>query len=419
MTHSEKMLLALEQEDLAQAQIELNEALRKDQSEILMELGEVLFSMGFLEETQSIYETLIKRLPENEADFLLPLAEIAIENDDIEAAFAYLEKIQPNSENYPSALLITADIYQVLGIPEVSEAKLKEAEKILPEEPLITFALAELYFSNQQWSKAHEQYQKLLALKMEEVAGVALVERIGNLLSMQGDFEASIPYLEAAVEKKETPDNLFQLAFVQLQLKENEKAIEALDKIRQLDPQYQVVYLYLAEALQAEERLEEAQAVIEEGLKENPYQVDFYHFASENSYRLHDSKKAEQYLIDALKTGEKEDETLLILSNLYLSEELYEEAIEAVEAMENTDQPYALWNLAQAYYQLEEFEQAAKFYAEASFSLQDEADFLKEYGLFLREEGRLREASEYLVNYLNLEPGDLEVLSILEDLQER
>ncbi|MGI6155699.1 MAG: tetratricopeptide repeat protein [Enterococcus sp.] len=419
MTHSEKMLLALEQEDLAQAQIELNEALRKDQSEILMELGEVLFSMGFLEETQSIYETLIKRLPENEADFLLPLAEIAIENDDIEAAFAYLEKIQPNSENYPSALLITADIYQVLGIPEVSEAKLKEAEKILPEEPLITFALAELYFSNQQWSKAHEQYQKLLALKMEEVAGVALVERIGNLLSMQGDFEASIPYLEAAVEKKETPDNLFQLAFVQLQLKENEKAIEALDKIRQLDPQYQAVYLYLAEALQAEERLEEAQAVIEEGLKENPYQVDFYHFASENSYRLHDSKKAEQYLIDALKTGEKEDETLLILSNLYLSEELYEEAIEAVEAMENTDQPYALWNLAQAYYQLEEFEQAAKFYAEASFSLQDEADFLKEYGLFLREEGRLREASEYLVNYLNLEPGDLEVLSILEDLQER
>ena len=307
MTHSENMLLALEQEDLAQAQIELNEALRKDQSEILMELGEVLFSMGFLEETQSIYETLIKRLPENEADFLLPLAEIAIENDDIEAAFAYLEKIQPNSENYPSALLITADIYQVLGIPEVSEAKLKEAEKILPEEPLITFALAELYFSNQQWSKAHEQYQKLLALKMEEVAGVALVERIGNLLSMQGDFEASIPYLEAAVEKKETPDNLFQLAFVQLQLKENEKAIEALDKIRQLDPQYQAVYLYLAEALQAEERLEEAQAVIEEGLKENPYQVDFYHFASENSYRLHDSKKAEQYLIDALKTGEKED----------------------------------------------------------------------------------------------------------------
>lgn len=419
MTHSENMLLALEQEDLAQAQIELNEALRKDQPAVLMELGEVLFSMGFLEEAQSIYETLIKRSPENEADFLLPLAEIAIENDEIEAAFELLEKIQPSSDQYPSALLITADIYQVLGIPEVSEAKLKEAEKILPEEPLILFALAELYFSNQQWSKAYEQYQKLLALEMEEVAGVDLVERMGTLLSMQGEFEAAIPYLTAAVETKETPDNLFQLAFVQLQLKENEKAIEALDKIRQLDPQYQAVYLYLAEALQAEERLEEAQTVIEEGLKENPYQVEFYHFASENSYRLHDSQKAEQYLIDALQTGEKEDETLLILSNLYLSEELYEEAIEAIEAMENTDQPYALWNLAQAYYQLEEFEQAAKFYEEASFSLQDEADFLKEYGLFLREEGRLSEASEYLVNYLNLEPGDLEALSILEDLQER
>ena len=74
--------------------------------------------------------------------------------------------------------------------------------------------------------------------------------------------------------------------------------------------------MYLAGALQHGERLEEAQEVIEEGIAQNPYQVDFYHFASENSYRLHDRNKAEKYLIDALETGEKEDETRLILSNL-------------------------------------------------------------------------------------------------------
>lgn len=416
MTHSEKMMAAIDNEDLPQANIELNEALQKDSNDMLMDLGEVLLSIGFLEEAKSVYETLTKRLPEEKEAFLLPLIEIEIENNQIETAFEMLETIDQNSEFYPQALLITADLYQILGIPEVSEAKLKEAQRLLPGEPLIAFALAELYFSNQQWQEANEHYQTLIAAGTKEMIGISMIERVGTLLSMSGSFEEAIPYLEAALEEKETADALFQLAFVNLQLHEHEKAIELLDKVRQLDPEFQGVYLYLAEALQHEERLEEAQEVIEEGIAQNPYQVDFYHFASENSYRLNDSKQAEKYLIDALETGEKEDETRLILSNLYLNEEMYEEAIETIEGLDNPDHPYALWNLAQAYYHLEEYDQAAKYYDEAYFSLGEEADFLREYSLFLREEGRLEEARVLLMKYLEMEPADLEAQSILEDL---
>lgn len=419
MTHSEKMMEAIQNEDLVQAQIELTEAIQKDDNDTLVELGEVLLSIGFLEEAKSVYETLILRIPAEKEAFLLPLAEIAIENNEIEEAFEMLEQIQKESDYYPQTLLITADLYQILGIPEVSEAKLKEAQSLLPKEPLIDFALAELYFSNQQYQEAHLYYKKMLAAGMKELVGISIIERIGTLLSMQGEFEEAIPYLENAIEEKETPESLFQLAFVYLQIDETEKAIPFLEKIRQLDPQYQGVYLYLAEALQKEERIEEAQEVIEAGIAENPYEVAFYHFASENSYRLHDSEKAEKFLLDALETGEQEDETRLILSNLYLNEEMYEEAIETITGMENADHPYALWNLAQANYHLEEYSDAAKYYEEASFLLGEEADFLKEYGLFLREEGRLREAKSTLANYLNLEPGDLEVQSILEDLLER
>lgn len=56
--------------------------------------------------------------------------------------------------------------------------------------------------------------------------------------------------------------------------------------IKTLNPHYQSLYLYLAEALQEEEQLEEAKAVIEEGITENPFQVELYQFASENAYRL-------------------------------------------------------------------------------------------------------------------------------------
>ena len=214
MTHSEQMMAAIQNEDLVQAQIELNEAIKTDDSETLIELGEVLLSIGFLEEATSVYETLIKRLPEEAAAFLIPLAEIAIENNEIEEAFEQLEKIDKDNPYYPQSLLVTADLYQILGIPEVSEAKLQEAKTLLPDEPMIDFAFAELYFSNQQYGEAHGYYQALLDAKIPEVLGISMIERIGTLLSMQGRFEAAIPYLESAIQEKETPDSLFQLAFV-------------------------------------------------------------------------------------------------------------------------------------------------------------------------------------------------------------
>jgi hypothetical protein len=58
--------------------------------------------------------------------------------------------------------LISADLYQLIGIPEVSEAKLLEAQKLLPKESLIRFALAELYFSTDRYKKRLSFIRSLL-----------------------------------------------------------------------------------------------------------------------------------------------------------------------------------------------------------------------------------------------------------------
>ncbi|GMG62998.1 tetratricopeptide repeat protein [Tetragenococcus halophilus] len=418
MTYSEKMLDALDQEDFAEAQLQLNQAIKEDSKDILEELGESLLSIGFLEEAKQVFENLKSRHPEQKENNL-PLAEIAVENNETDAALELLEEIGSDSELYPQALLVTADLYQVLGIPEVSESKLKEASRILPDEPLIQFALAELYLSMDRFNEAAFIYQHLLELGEEEINHVSIKERLGTTLSLEGDFENAVEYLEASLEEGETDERLFQTAFVYRQLKDNDKSIRYLQELRELNPQYRALYLPLAESLQEEELVEEAQTVIEEGIQENPYQVDLYHFASENSYRLHDAKKAEDYLLQALELGEKTEETLLTLSNLYINEERFEEAIKTVEQMEDTQNPYALWNLAHAYNELEDFEQAGQYYEQASVELKHEPDFMKEYGIFLREEGRLEEAKSYLSHYLEHEPGDMEAESILDDLSER
>ncbi|MDN6409016.1 MAG: tetratricopeptide repeat protein, partial [Tetragenococcus halophilus] len=415
---SEKMLDALDQEDFAEAQLQLNQAIKEDNEDILEELGESLLSIGFLEEAKQVFESLKSRHPEQKENNL-PLAEIAVENNETDAALELLEEIGSDSELYPQALLVTADLYQVLGIPEVSESKLKEASRILPDEPLIQFALAELYLSMDRFNEAAFIYQHLLELGEEEINNVSIKERLGTTLSLEGDFENAVEYLEASLEEGETDERLFQTAFVYRQLKDNDKSIRYLQELRELNPQYRALYLPLAESLQEEELVEEAQTVIEEGIQENPYQVDLYHFASENSYRLHDAKKAEDYLLQALELGEKTEETLLTLSNLYINEERFEEAIKTVKQMEDTQNPYALWNLAHAYNELEDFEQAGQYYEQASVELKHEPDFMKEYGIFLREEGRLEEAKSYLSHYLEHEPGDMEAESILDDLSER
>lgn len=418
MTYSEKMLDALDQEDFAEAQLQLNQAIKEDNEDILEELGESLLSIGFLEEAKQVFENLKSRHPEQKENNL-PLAEIAVENNETDAALELLEEIGSDSELYPQALLVTADLYQVLGIPEVSESKLKEASRILPDEPLTQFALAELYLSMDRFNEAAFIYQHLLELGEEEINHVSIKERLGTTLSLEGDFENAVEYLEASLEEGETDERLFQTAFVYRQLKDNDKSIRYLQELRELNPQYRALYLPLAESLQEEELVEEAQTVIEEGIQENPYQVDLYHFASENSYRLHDAKKAEDYLLQALELGEKTEETLLTLSNLYINEERFEEAIKTVKQMEDTQNPYALWNLAHAYNELEDFEQAGQYYEQASVELKHEPDFMKEYGIFLREEGRLEEAKSYLSHYLEHEPGDMEAESILDDLSER
>lgn len=413
-SYSEKMLTALKDENLSEANLMFEEALKKDEPEILSSLAEELQSLGFLDEAKRVLEKLLKDFPEEDV-FYLSLAEIAIENDDIDGAFEYLEQIDTNSENYLESLLVTADLYQVLGIPEVSEAKLLQAKTIAPEEPLITFALAELHFSANQLGEAINDYGQLQKQGIEEIANISIDERIGTAYSIMGGFEEAIPFLERALEKEHTSDRLFQLGFTYYQIHDHQKAINYLQELITLDPQYQSGYYYLADSLKEEELLEEALLAAEEGIKENPYQVELLHLASEIAYRLRDSKKAEELLLQALETGEKTDETLLTLSNLYLNEDQPDKAIEMVSQMDEEGNPYAAWNLAQAYDELEDFGAAGTYYKQAYEDLAHEPDFLKAYGIFLREDGQLETARVVLTNYLALESGDLEVQSLLEE----
>ena len=414
MSYSKKMLQALSDGDLVEAQLAFEKAQMEDLAEERLQLADNLFQLGFIEESETLYEKLFEEFPEEET-LKIALAEIAIENDDLEKAFTFLESIEETSDLYAQSLITQADIYQVLNIPEVSERKLKQAKEYLPDEPLLDLSLAELYFSNEDYLKAVDMYEKLRGSFKEGESPISLDERIGVALSRIGDFEHAIIHLEKAIEEDETVERLFQLALTFYQLEENERAIELLKQVKLMDESFNQVYYPLAQILFDEGLHDEVIEIIEEGISQNPYETSLYHLASDTAYHLGDKDQAKQYLEEVISLEIDADLSKIRLAELLLKEEEYEEVIQLMDTLENKEQNFSEWILAQAYNGLEEFDKAKEFYEKAKETLLDDPEFLKDYALFLREEGQIDVANELLKQYISIVPGDIEVASLIED----
>ncbi|MFC6348095.1 tetratricopeptide repeat protein [Vagococcus carniphilus] len=414
MSYSKKMLQALSDGDLVEAQLAFEKAQMEDLAEERLQLADNLFQLGFIEESETLYEKLFEEFPEEET-LKIALAEIAIENDDLEKAFTFLESIEETSDLYAQSLITQADIYQVLNIPEVSERKLKQAKEYLPDEPLLDLSLAELYFSNEDYLKAVDMYEKLRGSFKEGESPISLDERIGVALSRIGDFEHAIIHLEKAIEEDETVERLFQLALTFYQLEENERAIELLKQVKLMDESFNQVYYPLAQILFDEGLHDEVIEIIEEGISQNPYETSLYHLASDTAYHLGDKDQAKQYLEEVISLEIDADLSKMRLAELLLKEEEYEEVIQLMDTLENKEQNFSEWILAQAYNGLEEFDKAKEFYEKAKETLLDDPEFLKDYALFLREEGQIDVANELLKQYISIVPGDIEIASLIED----
>ncbi|MCI1818893.1 MAG: tetratricopeptide repeat protein [Carnobacterium maltaromaticum] len=417
MNYGEQMIEALQNNALEEAQELFIEALEKDQPEELYVLADTLYQLGFLAETKAIYEHLLIDFSHDD-ELKIGLAEIAIEEDDIDGAMDWLMAIEEESPAYPQALLVSADLYQVQGLYEVSEQKLLLAKELLPDEPILTFALAELYFVMGKYAQAIYGYEELSEAGLGEISGINLAQRIGSAYSAIGDFEQAIPYLELAEKENETTDLLFELGFTYLQNKEYRRASETLFKLKELDPSYTSLYPYLAKSLEEENQLDRATEVIREGLRADQYNPELFYYAADLFLKLGDEEQGEYYYQESLELNPDNETVQLALINLYLKQERFNEAVVKIEtALENEEADAQFyWSLALAQEGLENYAKAAEAYQTAYPSFTRNKDFLKTYALFLREEGALKLTKEVIEKYLEIESSDEEMIAILDEI---
>lgn len=412
-----EMMQALEQGDLALIDQLLESFLMKELPEEIYALAEVFMQYGYMKEADRVLEHLQFLFPD-EAQLKIDRANVLMELGDEDDALDLLLEIEETSPEYPQALVVLADYYQMQGLFEVAEKRINEALAILPDEPLLHFAKAELLFETGRFLEAARLYEELKE-QQGEFAGVSLLERLAEVYRAGAAYETALDYYLAALEDEVKPDILFGAAYSAFQSQKYEMAIKQLEELKELDPDYFSAYLLLAESYAMTEDNKKAYSAILEGLKRDEYDKTLYLFAGKMALKNGLPAEAEQYLREAVALDPEYMEAVLTLISILAQQERFEDVIELFETLQQNDFEWsALYPFAaEAYENLELYDRAYEFYSLAYNDFKEDAAFLEKYVYFLLEEGKRSEAKEVLGQLIAIQPGETEWQEKLESLE--
>lgn len=409
VNNSQKMLEALDQQDLAKADSYFQKAVDEDSDEILLELASYLEGIGFYPQARQIYEKLAPVFPEVN----LSLASISSEDGQIEEAFEYLEKIGPESDWYLSALVLKADLYQLEGLTDVAREKLLEARSY-SDDPLLIFGLAELDSELGNDLEAIKGYAQLDNRDIYEQTGISTYQRIGLAYARLGKFESALEFLEKALELEYDDQTAYELANLYFDQEDYQKAVLYFKQLDTISPDFEGYEYGYSQALHKEHQTEQALEIAKQGLEKNPFETRLLLFASQLSYELHDPEQAESYLLQAQEDAEDQEEILLRLATLFQEQERYDDILAlTVYEPENL---LTKWLIARSQQELEDLDASYESYQELVPELKDNPEFIEEYIYLLRELGHIEETKEYIPYYLKLVPDDLQMQEFYNQL---
>ncbi|ASK63343.1 hypothetical protein CFK37_14850 [Virgibacillus phasianinus] len=377
-------------------------------------IAELYIQWGIYQEASYILQELLQHYPD-ESELSIMLADIYIELDDDEKAIDLLNEIKPDDPAYMQTLIQLADLYEAQGLFEVAEQKLLTAKQLDPEEVVIDFALGELAFSTGEYQKAITYYERILP-KTNEVATISINDRLAEAYAASGEYELALTYFQEL--ESENPDTLFKYGFTAAHANRNDIAIKAWEHVIEIDPHYLSVYYELAKAYETEERVDEAYQTINKGLQLDDFNKELYFYAANLAHQVNKNDESEKYIREAVAIDPDYKEAVLFLIEILKVQERYDDIHELLSEIKKlgADDPLYDWEHARALNETESFKDALFQYGEAYNRLNQDSDFLKEYGYFLTEEGRTEKAISVFKEYLKIQPLDTDVEEYVDRL---
>lgn len=416
--HAEEMMSALNLGQVEQAQQAFELSLREDSEDIIYSLAEDLYAMGFVDESKRAYLQLLEKHPE-EDQLKSALAELAIEEDNLEEAQDYLAQIQPGSEAYLQALLVKADLYQQEGLQESAEFSLKKARQLAPDEPVVTFALAEFYFATGEYNKAIALYRSLLLIGQRRMAQVDIAARIGTAYAAVGNVENAVAYFEQIKPIDLSIDSKFQLAFLYQEQNHLDQAIDLYEEVLEQDPHYTSVYPLLGQAQEKSQEKKAALQTYQAGLSYDQTNPVLYRLTGNLAFQLGDDQLAESSYKKAIALDDLDLTSIAALADFYLAKHDYDQVIETIKKATDRDlvDPKFNWDLARAFHAKEDDEQAAPYWEQAKQDYPEDVDFLHDLADWYHETGQVKAEQAVLAKAVDLNPDDFDLADRLAELE--
>ncbi|WP_312753257.1 tetratricopeptide repeat protein [Rummeliibacillus suwonensis] len=406
MDIQEKMIDTIQKGNLEGIQNLLEDFKIQADPSIQYEVIGLLTNFGFLEEADELLEHLLYLFPD-EAQLKIDRATLLMEREQEDEALNLLMSIDNAAPEYPQVLLALADYYQMQGLYEVSEQRIDEALDLLPDEPLLHFAKAELLMEMGRFTEAARIYHELYE-EQTEIAGVRLVERLAEVHRAGAAFEEALTFYMKALEDNTSPDLLFGAAYSAFQSQMYETAIRYTEDLKTLDPDYFSAYLLLAQSYAMLENNQQALVVIKEGITRDEYDKELYLFAGKMALKNSLPEEAEQYLRQAIALDSEYMEAIITLVSILSKEERDEEIVELIEKLEQESFDWSTLSAfaAISYDRLENYERAYDFYQLAYNDHKEDPLFLEKYVYFLIEDGKRAEAKDVVKQLIALQPEE-------------
>ncbi|KGA99130.1 hypothetical protein AJ85_21085 [Alkalihalobacillus alcalophilus ATCC 27647 = CGMCC 1.3604] len=396
----------------------INQAKETANHDQLFTIAEIYYELGHLQEAKKILEELMALYPD-EGNVLIQLAEILIDLDEEDEAIEYLLDIKENDPTFLQAQLLLADLYQMQALDEVAEQKLLTAAKKAPDEVIISYGLGDFYLGRGDYQKSIPHLKRAVH-KKEELPGMHIELKLAEAYSAGGQFEEALQYYKEGLKDYFEPHALFGYGFTAYQVGDMGLAIEQLEALKALDPDFTSLYPYLARAFEAEQRFDEAMDALKAGMTVDDYNDQLYLLAGKLSFKRQNPDEAVQFLQQAIAINPSNLEAIQTLAAFYKDQELFEELLELlshVEGLGEGGDPLLTWYEANALNHDEQFETAAVKYQEVREHFKEDPDFLEEYAYFLLENGERENAIVYFKSLLQYAPSREDVRELLLNLE--
>lgn len=412
---SKKALQALAQGKLNKLDLEVKRAINYDDPQTLMTLGETLIESGHLVPAELIFQHLIKIEPQNNGAKIM-LADILNENGKTDDALLLLDDVPDDDDNILSALTQKADIYQTLGMPEVSESFLKRALQIAPQQRALIFGMAELLYSESKYAAALKYYEQLIKKGVTDFLNQNLLVRKANCLSFLGQYEQASSIYNKFNDIVLRDDDLFMKGSVSFELKNYQKSIDSLEVLCQRTPDYARAYLILAQDYEKKEQFVKAYNFAQKGCEIDNFDLPLLIKFSQLALKVGHEYQAISGFKKVLKSDPDNIIALIYLSNLGLKNNDYNSVVKLLNKKE-TLAPQLSWNLGLAFLNMNQLNLAAENLLSCFNDLRNNPSYLSDLIELFQKLNQPKELLSIMQLYLKLVPTDDKIALAYENLR--